>query len=129
MSPVFSGDSFPSVDLWEWSLGQALLGEFKVITRYYDANHKLVDKPSKPGRYGAVVDIESPHAPTERGLELGRALRKRHGRVRFTLYHAVGHDSGTPAYQGDQLYTWFLEQRRGHPKQARSTRTDTKPND
>lgn len=64
---------------------------------------------------------------TERGLELVRALRKRRGRVRFTLYHAVGHDAGTPTWQGDELYTWLLEQRRGKPKQPRATRTDSKP--
>jgi predicted peptidase len=66
---------------------------------------------------------------TDRGLELVRALRKRHGRVRFTLYHAVGHDAGTPTYQGDKLYVWFLEQRRGQPKQLRAQRVDMKPDD
>jgi pimeloyl-ACP methyl ester carboxylesterase len=66
---------------------------------------------------------------TERGIELVRALRALHGRVRFTLYHAVGHDAGSPTWLGDSLYDWFLQQRRGQPKQPRTTRTDVAPDE
>jgi predicted esterase len=65
--------------------------------------------------HGAKDDVVSP----ERSQEMVRALRAQNGRVRFTLYPEAKHDSWTQAYQDDALYAWFLEQRRGLPKQPR----------
>jgi hypothetical protein len=47
--------------------------------------------------------------------------------VQFTLYPNEGHSSWTPTYLNDRLYAWFLEQKRGQPKMARSTKQGPKP--
>ena len=33
--------------------------------------------------------------------------------IRFTIYPGVGHDAWDKAYATDELYTWFLQHRRG----------------
>lgn len=55
------------------------------------------------------------------------ALRKKQGRVRFTLYPTAGHDTWTPTYNDPRLYAWLLEQKRGQPVEPRSTEPTTKP--
>jgi pimeloyl-ACP methyl ester carboxylesterase len=55
---VFSGDAFPSCDFADPAYARDLLGAgytFKMT--FYNADHEPVEKPDKPGRYGAVVSI------------------------------------------------------------------------
>ncbi|MEM9141433.1 MAG: prolyl oligopeptidase family serine peptidase [Bacteroidota bacterium] len=44
------------------------------------------------------------------------ALRQMGYNVRFTAYPEVGHDAWVPAYQTEELYTWFMEQERKKKK-------------
>jgi predicted esterase len=73
--------------------------------------------------HGAKDDVVSP----ERSREMVRALREQRGRVRFTLYPDAKHDSWTQTYEDDALYAWFLQQRRGQPKQARTAKQGSMP--
>lgn len=43
------------------------------------------------------------------------ALRQLGGRVRFTIYPGVGHDSWDPTYSNSAMYDWLLQQKRGQP--------------
>ena len=59
--------------------------------------------------------------PVHRSIAMVDALRKIAGRVTFTVYPGVGHNSWTRTYANEALYTWFLQQRRGRPAQPRAT--------
>jgi predicted esterase len=72
--------------------------------------------------HGAKDEAVAP----ERSIEMVSALRQHHGRVLFTLYPNEGHSSWTPTYLNDRLYSWFLEQKRAQPKQARATKQGPK---
>ncbi len=50
--------------------------------------------------------------PIERSQAMVDALKKLAGNVKFTIYPEAGHDSWTEAYNNQQLYDWFLQQRR-----------------
>lgn len=65
----------------------------------------------------------------EHSYKMVEALRKVKGRVRFTAYPDVGHNSWTPTYANDELYKWMLCQKRGRPEQAPATMPGTAPSD
>jgi predicted peptidase len=67
--------------------------------------------------HGAKDDV----VPVSGTKDVVDALRKIGGRVRCTIYPEARHDSFTPAYATDELYTWLLEQRRGHPAEPPAT--------
>ncbi len=54
---VFSGTQFPSCDFESPLLGEALVGQYKIKTTFYDSKYNEVKTAEKPGRYGAVVEI------------------------------------------------------------------------
>src|SRR5258706_2840708 len=55
---VFSGDAFPSSDFADPAYARDLLGAgYTFRTTFYNADHESVEKPDKPGRYGAIVSI------------------------------------------------------------------------
>jgi len=60
LNAVFSGDRFPSVDFEQPPLIQAILGPYTIATTFYDADQNQVTSPSKPGRYGEIVQITAP---------------------------------------------------------------------
>jgi len=62
--------------------------------------------------------------PFELSSRMVDALRKQHGRVKFTIYPGIGHNSWTQAYNNPDLYRWMLEQARNKPTQQPSTMTD-----
>jgi predicted peptidase len=43
------------------------------------------------------------------------ALKALGSTVKFTVYPDLGHDSWTVTYDNPDLYTWLLQQKRGHP--------------
>ena len=64
-----------------------------------------------------VFHGENDHAvPVKQATDMVTALRKSGGRPHFTLYPNVGHDSWTPAYDTEALFTWILAQKRGQPE-------------
>jgi hypothetical protein len=58
--------------------------------------------------------------PFQRSVEMVEALKKIGGRVKFTPYPNVGHDSWTVTYDNPELYDWLLRQKRGHPAEPRA---------
>jgi CubicO group peptidase (beta-lactamase class C family) len=54
---VFTGAEFPDCDFANPHLAELLLGSYEVRTTFYDADGDRVQRPLKPGRYGAVIDI------------------------------------------------------------------------
>jgi pimeloyl-ACP methyl ester carboxylesterase len=58
-----------------------------------------------------------PTVPIQPDRECVQALRAVGGRVVFTTYPGVGHNSWTQTYANPKLYEWLLEQRRGAPAQ------------
>lgn len=50
--------------------------------------------------------------PVGRSREMVEALKKAGGRVEYTEYEGVGHDSWTRTYAADELYDWLLKQSR-----------------
>lgn len=61
---VFSGTSFPMVEFAEPEVVEALIGPYTLQTTYYDADRKPVTVASKPGRYGAVVEVRTKEGQT-----------------------------------------------------------------
>ncbi len=57
--------------------------------------------------------------PIEPGIQAVEALRAAGGRVRFTIYPGVGHDSWTPTYTNPEIYSWLLKQKRGVPAEPK----------
>lgn len=55
---VFSGDRFPEGDFEQPNLIEDLIGSYTLAVKFYDRNYHEVSVPSKPGRYGAVVEIK-----------------------------------------------------------------------
>ena len=53
--------------------------------------------------------------PPQRSQEMVDALQKLGAPVHFTLYPDANHNSWTPAYATEELYTWLLQQHRGEP--------------
>lgn len=61
--------------------------------------------------------VEDDIVPIEYTEMMVEALEKCGGKVLFTVYPKVGHDSWTQTYNNPQLYDWFLENIRGaYPK-------------
>ncbi len=54
---VFTGPNFPSVDFENPERAEMLIGEYKIATRFFDAEYNEVKKPTKPGRYGAMLEV------------------------------------------------------------------------
>ncbi len=71
---VFTGGAFPKIGFAQPLLAERLLGEYTIHTRYYDHEYEEVDAPAAPGRYGAVIEIQSAHLrPIKRYRTLFRA--------------------------------------------------------
>lgn len=67
--------------------------------------------------------------PIEQSYKMVVALRRIHGRIRFTLYPEGTHFIWGDVYAKDELYSWFLRQTRGKPQQPPADTTSTVPND
>jgi predicted esterase len=65
--------------------------------------------------HGARDNVVSP----EQSYRMVKALKKFNPDVKLTIYPDAGHDSWTPAYNNDSLYTWMLQQKKFHfPRMA-----------
>ena len=71
---VFSGEKFPVCDIEKPADAEQALGKCSLTPTFYDANYNEVKTADKPGRYGAIVHVE-----TESGLKFNRFV---------TLYRA-----------------------------------------
>ncbi len=72
---------------------------------------------------------KDPTVSIEQSYEMVEALRKVHGRVRFTVYAEAGHNSWDQAYNTDELYRWMLKQSRGKPAEPQTTLSGRDPNE
>lgn len=50
--------------------------------------------------------------PLQRSVEMVEALRKVNGKIEFTVYPGVRHDSWTQTYDNPAVYAWFLKHQR-----------------
>lgn len=64
---VFSGAGFPNGDFTDPALAENLLGRYTLRTTYYDAGYHAVNSAETPGRYGALVEVN-----TENGVKFRR---------------------------------------------------------
>jgi CubicO group peptidase (beta-lactamase class C family) len=69
---VFAGEEFPRIDFEKPLSAEGLIGRYAITTTFYDADYNAVTKAEKPGRYGAVVDIETDARQTRRFVTLFR---------------------------------------------------------
>lgn len=67
---VFSGDTFPPCDFSEPAQAEDVFGRYRLVTQFYDASGTLVARPTRPGRYGAVVTILGDGSPERRYITL-----------------------------------------------------------
>lgn len=58
--------------------------------------------------------------PVARSEEMVAALAEVGADVKFTRYEGVGHDCWTQSYGNPELYTWFLEHKRGEKSLTKS---------
>ena len=57
-------------------------------------------------------EVDTTVAPEE-SIKMVKALEAAGGKVKFTLYPGVDHDSWTETYNNPELYTWLLSHQRG----------------
>jgi CubicO group peptidase (beta-lactamase class C family) len=73
---LLTGETFPAFAFAQPERARELLGAHKSTVVYYDSDYRIVTKATKPGRYGAVVEIipapESKLPPTRRFFTLYR---------------------------------------------------------
>ncbi|NQT93544.1 MAG: family 16 glycosylhydrolase, partial [Lentisphaerae bacterium] len=62
---------------------------------------------------------KDPSVPVQESHKMVAALRRIGGRVRYTEYPGVDHDSWTRTYEDKAFYDWLLKQKRGAPQQPR----------
>ena len=62
---------------------------------------------------------KDPAVPIERSEEMVDALREVNARIKYTVFPDGGHGIWPKVYGSDELYEWFLRQRRGKPDQPR----------
>jgi predicted peptidase len=68
--------------------------------------------------------------PIRLSNEMVEALRKIHGRVRFTVYANCDHNNcADQTYNTDALYSWMLAQSRGKPAEPPTTLTGVVPSE
>jgi len=79
---VFGGADLPRARFENPESVRSIIGPVEIETRYFDAAHREVASASRPGRYGAVVDIRPRRGPSVRRF--------------FTLYRAPD-DVGAPS--------------------------------
>jgi predicted esterase len=60
--------------------------------------------------HGAKDNVVNP----EQSYRMVRALKKFNPDVKLTIYPDANHDSWTPTYNNDSLYTWMLEHKKFH---------------
>ena len=73
--PVFFGPQFPKIDFLNPALVTAGAGPYSLHIRYFNGAYEEMEKPGKPGRYGALVE-----ARFANGAVITRKI---------TLYHTV----------------------------------------
>jgi predicted esterase len=70
---VFSGNKFPAFDFRDPNLVEDLVGPYTLSATYYDAEFTETAAPTKPGRYGAIVEVHGADgAVTKRFMTLYR---------------------------------------------------------
>jgi len=70
---------------------------------------------------------KDPGVSIQASYEMVEALRKVHGRVRFTVYANGDHFISTRTYNTAALYAWMLAQSRGNPAEPRTTLSGSAP--
>lgn len=58
---VFKGPDFPAVEFGNPGDAEDALGEYSIHTTFYDRDYNQVTRARRPGRYGAAVEVASPH--------------------------------------------------------------------
>ena len=58
--------------------------------------------------HGAKDDVVKP----EQSYRMVNALKKYNNNIKLTVYPDANHDSWTPTYNNDSLYTWLLQQKK-----------------
>jgi len=69
---VFAGRDLPRLDFERPLWVETLIGPYSISATYYDADYNEVELAEQPGRYGAVVDIETATRTTRRFVTLFR---------------------------------------------------------
>jgi predicted esterase len=74
---VFSGEKFPDCDFQHRAAAEAVLGKCTLSSTFYDADFNEVQIAAKPGRYGAIVKVQTSNAGTfNRFVTLYRTAEK-----------------------------------------------------
>jgi predicted esterase len=66
---VFAGPRFPACEFAQPSLVEDLIGRYTLRATFYDAEYRPVTSAERPGRYGAVIQIEAPGGPPVSGAD------------------------------------------------------------
>lgn len=115
-----TGLSLGGYGTWDWSMASP--GRFAAIVPICgrgDAGDaaRIADIPAWVFHGDADEAV-----PVRSSYDMIDALAKVNGRVRWTIYPGVGHDSWTRTYEDPALYAWLLRQIRGEPAQERTNR-------
>jgi len=63
--PIFDGEAFPLIDFIDSEMADIVFGPYKLDIRYFDSDWNEVTAAEKPGRYGALVTIQTSDGLTD----------------------------------------------------------------
>ena len=112
-----------------WMLAAEYPGRFAAVVPICGAGDPLDVERIKDVPIWIVHGGKDSVVPVEESQRMAEALRKVHGRVRFTVYPDADHDSWTATYANEDLYAWLLRQRRGQPQQPQAAVQGTAPSE
>jgi endonuclease/exonuclease/phosphatase family metal-dependent hydrolase len=69
---LFAGETLPALAYENPAWIANLIGPYSLSVDYYDAEYKLVTKAEKPGRYGAIVEVNTATRTFRRFVDLYR---------------------------------------------------------
>jgi predicted peptidase len=96
-----------------WALAAAYPERFAAIAPVCGGGSRIMSLRLKDVPIWVFHGAKDKVVPMEESEEMVRAIRKRGGDVKFTIYPDAGHDCWTETYDNPELYDWFLE----HSKQ------------
>jgi CubicO group peptidase (beta-lactamase class C family) len=96
-------NEFPGCDFLDLAVARQMLGDYKIETTFYRWDYEVVEKPTGPGRYGAIVRITAEDGQTYTRF---RTLYKTAERVYFDFLDPLDGELMFPADAGVDALTW-----------------------
>jgi predicted peptidase len=96
-----------------WNLAAAVPERFAAIAPICGGGQRRMARRLRTLPTWVFHGAKDPTVPLQESQEMVDALKAAGGDVKFTIYPDAGHDSWTVTYDNPELYSWFLQHKRG----------------